>query len=177
VKNAALQNGGTVHARHIGLAVLAAAVTLTSVASAGPDVAKQRVAIDMKIVPKETFVFSPQQSGALERDSGRITTVSQVLAMSGRRVMREGQKVTIFNGGLWTLKGKRGTLTIRERTEWVAVGSDVNGDGHSDEVAVGTWKVVRGTGQYAKIAGGGRSGHAGLGRVWTARQEGFLTVP
>jgi hypothetical protein len=164
------------HARNIVPAVLAAAVTLTSVASAGPAAAKQRVAIDMKIAPKETFVFSPLQSGALKRDSGRITTVSQVLAMSGRTVMRDGQKVTIFSGGLWTLQGKRGTLTIRERSEWVDVGSDVNGDGHADEVAVGTWKVVRGTGQYAKIAGGGRSGHAGLGRVWTARHEGLLTI-
>ena len=86
------------HARHIVLAVLAAAVTLTSVASAGPAAAKQRVAIDMKIAPKQTFVFTPLQSGALKRDSGRITTVRQVLAMSGSEVMRDGQKVTIFNG-------------------------------------------------------------------------------
>ena len=38
----------------------------------------------------------------------------------------------------------------------------MNGDAFPDSVALGTWKVVRGTGQYAKIAGGGRSGHAGL---------------
>jgi len=50
--------------------------------------------------------------------------VSQVLALIGRTVMRDGQNVTIFSGGLWALEGKRGT-----------------------------------------------------GRVWTARQEGFLTVP
>lgn len=97
--------------------------------------------------------------------------------MRGRRVMRDGQKVTIFSGVLWRLEGKRGTLTIRERSEWVDLGSDVNGDGRLDEVAVGTWKVVRGTGQYANIVGGGRSAHAGLGRIWTARQEGFLNVP
>ncbi len=36
-------------ARHAILVALAAAVTLTSVAAAGPDAAKQRVAIDMKI--------------------------------------------------------------------------------------------------------------------------------
>lgn len=165
------------HARHIVLAALAAAVTLTSVASAGPAAAKQRVAIDMKIVPRETFVLTPLQAGALKGDSGRITTLSQVLAMSGRDVMRNGQKVTIFSGALWTLEGKRGTLTIRERSEWVDVGSDVNGDGQPDGVAFSTWKVVRGTGQYARIAGGGRGGHAGLGRIWTARQEGFLIVP
>jgi hypothetical protein len=162
------------HARYFFLAVLAAAVTLTSVASAGPAAAKQRVAIDMKIAPKETFVFSPEQSGPLKRDSGRITTVSQVLPMSGRNVLRNGQKVTIFNGALWTLEGKRGTLTIRERAEWVDVGSDVNGDAFPDSVGFGTWKVVRGTGQYAKVAGGGGSGHAGLGHVWTARFEGYM---
>ena len=61
--------------------------------------------------------------------------------------------------------------------EWVDIGSDGNGDGQEDGVALGTWKVVRGTGQYAQIAGGGRSGHAGLGRPWNARQEGFLTSP
>jgi hypothetical protein len=165
------------HARHIVLAVLSAAVTLTSVASAGPAAAKQRVAIDMKIAPNETFVLSPLQAGALKRDSGRITTVSSVLAMSGRAVMRDGQKVTIYYPTIWKLRGKRGALTIRERSEWVDVGSDVNGDAFPDSVALGTWKVVRGTGQYARIAGGGRGGHAGLGRVWTARQEGFLTVP
>jgi hypothetical protein len=83
--------------------------------------------------------------------------------------MRDGQKVTIYNG-LWTLSGKRGTLTIRERNEWVDVGYD-------DGVAIGTWKVVRGTRKYAKLTGSGRSGHAGLGQPWYARYEGFLTVP
>jgi hypothetical protein len=38
----------------------------------------------------------PLQSGAPKRDSGRITTVSQVKAMSGRTVMRDGQEVTIY---------------------------------------------------------------------------------
>jgi hypothetical protein len=168
---------GRMKARLIVLVALAAAVTLTSIAAAGPEAAKQRVAIDMKLAPKETFVLSPLEAGALKRDSGRITNLSQVLARSGRTVMRDGQKVTIYGPGIWTLEGKQGTLAIRERNEWVDVGSDVNGDAFPDSVALGTWKVVRGTGQYAKIAGGGRSGHMGLGRVWTARYEGFLTSP
>jgi hypothetical protein len=58
-----------------------------------------------------------------------------------------------------------------------AVGSDANGDGFPDVVARGTWKAVRGTGQYAGVAGGGRSVHLGLGRRWVARFEGFLTSP
>jgi len=157
-------------ARLIVLFALVAAVTLTSVAAAGPDAAKQRVAIDMKILTEETFVLTPLQAGALKRDSGTITTVERVLSMDGRDVMREGQRVTIFYPTIWTLEGKRGTLTIRERSEWVAVGND-------DHVAIGTWKVVRGTGQYAELAGSGRSGHAGVGQPWYARYEGFVTAP
>ena len=59
-------------ARVVTLVALAAAVTLTSVAAAGPAAAKQRVAIDMKIYPQKTFVLTPQQAGPLKRDSGTI---------------------------------------------------------------------------------------------------------
>jgi hypothetical protein len=65
---------------------------------------------------------------------------------------------------------------FRERNEWVDVGSDTNGDGFDDGVAVGTWTVVRGTGQYAGVKGSGQSAHSGLGRKWVARYEGVLTV-
>jgi len=99
-------------------------------------------------------VLTPLQAGALKRDSGTIS--GNWRSILGRNVMRDGQEVTIFDGALWTLTGKRGTLTIRDRNEWVAVGND-------DGVAVGNWKVVRGTGQYAGIVGKGRNGHAGLG--------------
>jgi hypothetical protein len=154
-------------AKHVVLVVLAAAVTMTAVAVAGAGAAKQRVAIETKIIPEGTFVFTPLQAGALKRDSGTVSGNWQ--SISGRNVMRDGQKVTIYNG-LWTLTGKRGTLTFRERNEWVDVGYD-------DGVAIGTWKVVRGTGQYAQLTGSGRSGHAGLGQPWYARYEGFLNLP
>jgi hypothetical protein len=163
------------NARHLVLAVLAAAVTLTSVASAGPAAAKQRVAIDAKILPRGTFVLIPLQSGALKRDSGTVSGNWQ--SIPERHVMRDGQSLSIFDAALWTLTGRRGTITIRERSEWVHVGSDVNGDAFPDSVGFGTWKVVRGTGQYAKLTGGGRSGHMGLGHTWTARHEGLLTLP
>jgi len=161
----------------LAISFLVAAGALTSVAAAGPAATKQRVAIDMKIFPDTAFLFAPLQAGTLKSDSGRITSVDQVLSMSGRTVMHDGQRITVYYPTIWTLKGKRGTFTIGERTEWVDVGSDVNRDAKPDSVALGTWKVVRGTGQYAKLAGGGRSGHLGLGQVWTARQEGFLTAP
>jgi hypothetical protein len=155
-------------ARVAALVALAAAVTLTAFAAAGPDAAKQRVAINMKIYPQKTFVLTPLQAGALKRDSGTIS--SNWLDIPGRSVMRDGQNVTVYNGAVTTLIGKRGTLTIRDRNEWVDVGNN-------DSIGIGTWKVVRGTGQYAGIVGKGRNGHAGLGSPWYARYEGFLSVP
>ena len=127
-------------ARHAVLAALAAAVTLTSVAAAGPDAAKQRVAIDMKICSpgksQGTFVLTPQQFGTLKTDSGTIT--SNWLSIPPRDVMRDGQKVTIYDGGVATLTGRLGTLTIRERTEWVHLEQHGNGYGELDTIAIGT---------------------------------------
>jgi hypothetical protein len=151
------------------LVALAAAVTLTSVASAGPDAAKQRVAITSQAAkPTEVspFVLTPLQAGPLKRDSG---TVSGPLP-SERVVMRGGQRVSIYEGVV-TLKGKRGSLVTRYRSEYVD-----GGNGYHP--GTGTWKVLRGTGQYARITGGGRSGHVWLDRgPWSSRDEGFLTVP
>jgi hypothetical protein len=161
-------------ARAVALVALAAAVTLTSVAAAGSHAAKQRVAIDMKLWPQKTFVLTPLQAGPLKRDSGTIS--HNFLSIPGRDVMREGQKVTIYDGGVATLTGRLGTLTIRNRNEWVDFARDANGDGQNDGIGIGTWKVVRGTGQYAGIVGKGRGGHIGLGSPWYARYEGFLTA-
>lgn len=149
------------------LVALAAAVTMTAVAAAGPEAAKQRVVITMKALPDGQFVLEPQQTGTLERDSGTTSVVYKRLNV----VMREGQRVEIYRL-TFTLEGKRGSLTTRERNEWVDTGGPY--------VGMGTWKVVRGTGQYAGITGGGRSASAGLNRAqgaWYASQEGFLTLP
>ena len=154
---------------------LVATIILSSVAAAGPQAAKQRVAINMKIYPQKTFVLTPLRAGPLKGDSGTIS--SNWLSIPGRDVMRDGQKATIYNGAETTLTGKRGTLTIRDRNEWVDLGQDSNRDGESDGIGITTWKVVRGTGQYAGIVGTGRGGHVGLGSPWYARYEGFLTHP
>jgi hypothetical protein len=160
-------------ARHaiFALVALAVAVTLTSVAAAGQDAAKQRVAIDMK--GGQSFVLFPLQAGAFKRDSG----TSSVSTGSNGGMLRGGQQVQIYNHK-YILRGKQGSLTIRERVEWVDV-SNVNAPGfdYPPGVAIGTWKVVGGTGAYSKISGGGRSGHAGMGAQWFIRQEGYLTVP
>jgi hypothetical protein len=149
------------------LVALAAAVTLTSVAAAGPDAAKQRVAINLKGMPNGEFGLTPLQAGTVKLDSGTASDVGSAPEL----VMRQGQSVQIYRN-TFTLEGKRGSLTIRERNDWVDTGDAF--------VGIGTWKVVRGTGQYAQIKGGGRSAHVGHNRgtgAWYVRLEGFLTLP
>lgn len=159
-------------ASHAFLAALVGAVTLVAIASAGPAATKQRVAIDAKIRYKHTFVLTPFRTGPLKPDSGVFLGAG---SRSEKSLLRNGQHVKVSTN-TWELGGKRGTLTIREQIEWVEIGSDANGDGDDDIVAVGTWKVVRGNGQYAGVTGGGGCGHVGLGSVWNARYEGFLTA-
>jgi hypothetical protein len=93
-------------ARVVTLVALAAAMTLAAVAAAGPAPARQRVAIDMKIYPQGTFVLTPLQAGSVKTDSGTID--SNWTSIPGRKVMRDGQEVTIYNGAVTTLTGKRG---------------------------------------------------------------------
>jgi hypothetical protein len=156
------------------LAVLGAAFALTSVAAAGPDAARQRVAITVTMVSGKA-VLEPLQKGVLVRSEGTFGG-SRQSQTPDRTVLRDGQKLDIYSG-TWTFTGKRGTLVFRERNEWMDLGHDLNRDGSEDGIAVGTWQVVRGTGPYAGITGGGRSAHLGQGRVWVIRYEGYLTVP
>jgi len=114
-------------------------------------------------------VLTPLQPGTLKRDSSTVS----VAYKEPTSVMREGQSVWVFLN-TYTLKGKRGTMSIWERNEMVEVSKEeVAGFDFTPGVGIGTWKVVSGTGAYAKITGGGRSGHQGS-PVWLA-QEGFLT--
>jgi hypothetical protein len=159
------------------LTALAVAITVASVAAASPDAVKQRIAISAKNLSWPAgapgqFDLTPLTSGALKRDSG----TARVVEVSARgSVMRQGQSMSLYDT-TFTYKGKWGMLTIRERIEWVDV-SNENAPGldYPPGVALGTWKVVRGTGQYARIAGGGRTAHAGMGQQWLAREEGFVT--
>jgi hypothetical protein len=158
-------------ARHVVLVALASAVTLTSVAAAGPEAAKQRVAINIKNPDNGTFVLTPLQAGTFNRDSGTVSLVYNDPTI----VMREGQRISIYRN-TYTLRSKRGSLSIRERAEFVSVSNEkVPGFDFTPGVGTGTWRVVGGTGAYAKVTGGGRSGIQG--QPWLVRQEGFLTRP
>ena len=157
-------------ALHAVLVALVAAVTLTSVAAAGPSAAKQRVMITTQATHTTSVspqVFTPLDAGALKPDSGTLTGP----VSNGREVIRDGQSVSI-NDGVTTFKGKRGTLVTRYRSEWVEAGNGYH-------IATDTWKVVRGTGQYAGATGGGRGASVWLERNdhWSSRDEGFLTLP
>jgi hypothetical protein len=149
---------------------LAAALTLTSIAAAGPDAVKQRVAFRTQAAQTTNvspFVLTPLEAGPLKRDSGTFTASPS----PERVVMREGQSVSIYDG-VGTFKGKLGSLVIRVRSEWIEAGNGYH-------VATDTWKIVRGTGRYARVTGGGRGGSVWFERTdhWSSHGEGFLILP
>ena len=157
-------------ARHAILVALVAAVTLTSVAAAGSEAAKQRVMITSQAAQTtqvSPFVLTPLQVGVIKRDSGKLIGGSNT---ADRVVMREGQEVTILEN-VSTFKGKRGSFVTRYHAEWVDAGNGY-------DVASATWKVMRGTGQYAKITGGGRAASVWNERTdaWSSHMEGLLTL-
>jgi hypothetical protein len=150
--------------RDTALAILIAAAALSSAAATGAVGTKQRVAIQ-RTAGSDAVALIPLTSGALGRDSGTFTSC----CWSRRFVMRDGQKIEI-NDPLITFTWKRGSLEARSRIEWIGVGNGY---------AVGThrWKVVRGTGDYAGLAGGGRGAVIELPNgAFKYRLEGFLST-
>jgi hypothetical protein len=143
------------------LAALAAlAVTLAAVAAAGPVAAKQRVAIK----ENGSFVLTPLTQGAIKRDTGGAS----FCCWTERHTMRDGEAIDI-NDPKMTLTLKRGTLVISNQIGFVDIP-----DGWT--VFTGTWKVIRGTGDYAGLSGGGRRAGVMLpnGNV-KSQFEGFLS--
>jgi hypothetical protein len=140
-----------------GLIALAASVALTSIAGAAPEAAKkQRVAM-MTGAGKTTlvsgFALIPLQSGPLEADSGKMTSKSH-----------DGADPV-------TVTGQKGTLVVRYTQKWTDVGGGFS-------VSSGTWKVLRGTGQYAGATGGGTDIAVWNAATddWSERAEGVLTL-
>ena len=156
--------------------VVLAAVTLTSVAAAAPDAAKQlkqRVAVaittkgayyDWNTSRRGKFVLTLLKAGALKRDSGTVSATVNTWRLEGKVAVLDH-----FEG----FKGTRGSLVIRSTITWVDVGNGYHR-------GTGTWKVMHGTGQYAKLTGRGmrkdvwREGGRG---PWSARRVGLLTLP
>ena len=144
------------------IVVLVAGLVLSAAASASSASSKQRVAI---VHNGSSFVLTPLTSGAVKGDTG----IASFCCWSDRHTIRNGEAVEI-NDPKMTLTGKLGTLVARNQIGWVDIS-----DGWS--LFTGTWTVVRGTGQYAGLAGGGR----GAGIQWPngkerAHFEGFLAT-
>ncbi len=125
-------------------ALVVAAATLTTIAAARPAAAKQRVVIQMNPGGKEGFVLTAMTSGALSRDTGTV----EACCWSSRLSRRYGLPIEV-NDPMVTFTGKNGTLVTRHRVDWIDV--------ELGRYAIGiiTWKVVRATGDYAGLVGGG----------------------
>jgi hypothetical protein len=157
--------------RYAALIVLAAAVTVASVATASPEAAKQRVQITISgpaTNSGQKFVLFAPSAGPLEPDSGPTTSV----VANQRNVTRDGQPAQIVT---WvsTQKGKHGSFVVRARIEHIDAGNGFH-------IGTGTWKFVRGTGAYAGITGGGRVANAWIdfgSRAISERRTGFLRLP
>ena len=146
-----------------GMAVTVA-ITLTAAADGRPVAAKQRISIviDGKT---GTFILSPLSAGNLQRDTGKVTDC----CYGQQHIMRNGQSINI-NNPLSTFTGKQGSLKVRFRIEWVDAGNGYTAGN-------GTWKVVGGTGAYARLTGAGRSGHVWAPRGYAGtRSEGFVAA-
>ena len=161
-------------ARYIMFVMLAAAVTLSSVAAAGPGAARHRLEITATGVglgnPTSSlkFVLTPLSPGGLKPDSGTETSV----VANQRVVTRDGQRAEIVTW-VTTCKGKRGSFVLRVRIEHIDAGNGFH-------IGTGTWRFVRGTRAYAGITGGGRVANAwidfGSGAL-SERRDGFLALP
>ena len=149
--------------RRATLVVLAAALTFVAAADGTSTASKQRVAIISK-AGVGGFTLTPVTPGALRTDSGRV----DYCCFSAKSLVRDGQSVLI-NDPLETFKGKRGTLVLRLRIEWLDAGN-------SYTIGVSTWRVVSGTGAYKGVTGGGRGASSWLPRGPVSfRADGFLT--
>ncbi len=153
-------------ARKAVLVVLAVALTFVSAAAGTSTASKQRVVITGK-VGVDRFTLTPLTPGALGTDSGSVS----FCCWGYRSLVRDGQDVIVNDHDRRTLTGKRGTLVVRSRNEWLDAGNGYT-------IGVSTWRVVRGTGAYKGVTGGGRGAaswlHPTSGPVFF-QDQGYLT--
>jgi hypothetical protein len=142
------------------LACIIAAAAIATASDAGSAVAKQRVAIQHI---GSSFVLTPLTPGGVKPDTGPIS----FCCWTERPTMRDGEAIDI-NDPQMTLTGKRGTLVVRNRIGYVDITAGW-------AIFTGTWTVIRGTGQYAGLAGGGLgAGISSPAGSTKARFEGLL---
>jgi hypothetical protein len=160
-----------VHA--LAAVALGTALVAGGTALAGSDataVRKQRIAIDIvmnKPVTNKpdtgTFTLSPLTPGPLEADKGTVA----IPGWGGGTTLRNG--MTVMSVGMGQdLEGRHGTFSL-------PVQLDENEMQNSVDVAVGAWKIVKGTGAYSGVSGSGRyvSVRMPNGRQFV-RQEGWI---
>jgi hypothetical protein len=126
--------------------LVATLATLATIAVASPASATQRFqinAIEAKGSNTESFVLTPMTTGAVQSDKGTIA----YCCWTTRHVVVAGETLEI-NDPHVTINGANGTLELRNRIVWVDLP-----DGWS--LFTGTWKVVGGTGAYARLTGQG----------------------
>ena len=146
------------------VAIAGSALFLAAAPGASPGATKQHVTITTPKSGIDSFVLIPRRGGPIQRDSG----TASYCCWSQTFITRDGQTVEV-NDPIATLRSKKGELVLRQRIEWADAGN-----GYS--IGTATWKVIRGTGAYKNVTGGGRSASSWLpnGPVsW--RAEGFLT--
>jgi hypothetical protein len=150
-------------ARRATLVVLAAALAFVSAAAGTSTASKGTVLITSKAgVDRFTLVWL--KPGAAITDFGSV----DYCCYTARHLVRDGQSVLV-NEPRETFTGKRGTLVLRVRIEWLDAGNAYT-------VGVSTWRVVRGTGAYENVTGGGRGAASWLPRGPVSfRAEGFLS--
>ena len=141
-------------------ALTTAAATLAAVATAGPTTTRQRVAIQVK---GATFVLTPLSPGPIKPDGG----TAAFCCWKQRSTVRNGESIDRNNPRM-TLTGKQGTLVARNLIDFVDLPD-------SWAIFTGTWTVVRGSGTYAGLAGGGRGAGVSLADGESKAQfEGYL---
>ena len=128
-----------------GISVLCAVVLGSALTTASAAGTRSRIKIDTYLSGIEggTGKFVLTLKSAL--DGGTITFTR---SFGADKTTAEGLPYSVLTD-TETLKGKAGTLVIRSSGQAFA-------PGFGDEVWMGTWTIVKGTGQYAGLTGGGR---------------------
>jgi hypothetical protein len=172
-----------VNGRRLILAAAAlAALTLASPVAAGNEAA--RIPLSIGTIIEGDLFGSGTVSGTFTLDLGPSADAGKLTMKYSYGIARKSARGQTFRPGerTETLKGKFGTLVIHSSGRQFRVGVENPKDPDGDsEVWTGTWSIVRGTGRYAALKGGGEiagiveiSGH-GLSLSYFHRYEGFAT--